>query len=817
MHTIHKVLHRHGVNKELESIMNYPLTIVTAPMGYGKSTAVRDYLSINKLKYAWIPLNEASKNTDYFWSILTKYIRDINEKLGFIVDGLGFPQDSMQIGRLTDAVMSCFQDSNFILVFDDYQFAETDMINKLLVALAKCEIPNFHLVIISRHILKIDMTELIVKNLVYFIDKSTLRFNDTDVRRYFAAMSMPVKKEQIIGIQKMADGWAAAIYLIYRGLREGMLPEKITAVQNLLKTLYDCYDDETKKSLCALSVTDDFTVEMAVYSTGIESIKETIDRLYRENAFIRLDVKTGTYTIHNVFRSFLRNESVNAGIDVKEIYRRAGHWYIRQNDINQSFYYLFMAEDYETILNELEKPSLYIKASNRPMMFKYYDSVPEAAKNNHPIARLKFIMLFIIAGERKHGMELLAQFEDEMRFKEYKGREKAEIEAAIHVNKMFLSFNDLDVMISHIDEALELLNGGVSVIASYQGPFSFGSPHLSYIYYKKAGTFKNISESSLEKYACLSGGAGLGSEALVSAEYALETGYFDSVEVKALKSIYTARTKNQTSMVVCASLTLARLYIYQNKYSEALQLINNLSEEVSDNIESILLNTFDLCLGYIYACTGEYEKIPNWIKKGDMSINSLLLQGAVFSYVVYGKVLILSKNWSRAEAMCETFIPYFHIFNNQLGFLHNYIHLSIASFKRGDTEKAKDYLLKALVIGQADNIILPFGENGSNLLPILEYFYEDDGITMEYISRLKVLCTHYACLISGLNSCSSLLTCREEEILRMISKGMSRSEIAGSLCISSATVRTHIQNMYLKLGVNKKSDALSKAYELHII
>ncbi|MBP1925325.1 LuxR family maltose regulon positive regulatory protein [Sedimentibacter acidaminivorans] len=818
MYKYHKILNRYNVNNELKEIMNYPLTIATAPMGYGKSTAVREFLSLNKIEHIWIPLNESAKNTGYFWSLLINRISEVNKKLGNILDGLGFPQDSMQKTRIMDTLISYSPDKDFILVLDDYQFSENDNLNGLLEMLAKQSIPNLHLVIISRYLLKIDLTELIVKNLVYKIDQNTFRFNDKDVQQYFSNMSISINKEKINQIQNIADGWVAALYLIYRGLYDGIPLENITAIQDLLKNaLYEHYNSETKKALCALSVINNFTIELAVYSTGIESIRDIIDDLCRENAFIQLDLRTNTYTIHNVFRSFLKNEANKVGIDIKEICRNAGNWYLQKHDIDQAFYYLFLGEDYISMLKELERPSLYIKANDRPMMFYYFNSIPKTDKDNHPIAYLKFILMFIITGDKKLGIELLKQFENEMPYKNYKEQEELEIRAAIHLIKVFLSFNNLELMLQHTDSVLNLLKGNASIISSHQGPFSFGSPHLTYIYYKESGSFKKIAEMPLEKYAKASGGAGLGSEALCSAEYALETGDFNQVEVNALRTIYQARPKNQTSMVVCATFTIARLYLYQNKYQEALQMLNDLNDEVSSNIESILLNTYDLCLGYIYACTGDYEKIPSWIKKGDMSMNSLLMQGAVFSYVVYGKALILSKKWSKSEALCETFNSYFSIFNNQLGFLHNYIHLSIAVFKRGNIEKSIIWLKKALFIGQADNIVMPFAENGCNLLPILKYFNKCDEIDMEYISKLTLLCTNYSDIISKPSFHNNLLTSRETEILKLIAKGMSRSEISKKLFISTATVRTHIQNIYIKLEVNKKSDALSKASQFNII
>jgi LuxR family maltose regulon positive regulatory protein len=47
-------LKRERINDRLAEIYDYPLTIVEAPMGYGKTTAVRNYLEMKKIKPIWI-------------------------------------------------------------------------------------------------------------------------------------------------------------------------------------------------------------------------------------------------------------------------------------------------------------------------------------------------------------------------------------------------------------------------------------------------------------------------------------------------------------------------------------------------------------------------------------------------------------------------------------------------------------------------------------------------------------------------------------------------------------------------------------------
>ena len=61
------------------------------------------------------------------------------------------------------------------------------------------------------------------------------------------------------------------------------------------------------------------------------------------------------------------------------------------------------------------------------------------------------------------------------------------------------------------------------------------------------------------------------------------------------------------------------------------------------------------------------------------------------------------------------------------------------------------------------------------------------------------------------------LSAREFEVLRLIADGRSNRQIASEIVVALSTVKTHINNIYGKLGVRRRTEAVARARDLKLL
>lgn len=128
---------------------------------------------------------------------------------------------------------------------------------------------------------------------------------------------------------------------------------------------------------------------------------------------------------------------------------------------------------------------------------------------------------------------------------------------------------------------------------------------------------------------------------------------------------------------------------------------------------------------------------------------------------------------------------------------------------RNDETNALAQLKPLLQILEHPGVILPVGMLGNQLKPILELANQHRAATPDQITRYRKAFPHLFQEDEQTPTVSSLLSKREYEILQYMSEGRSNDEISKALHRSVGTVKLHAHNIYKKLKVKNRVEAIN--------
>jgi LuxR family maltose regulon positive regulatory protein len=128
-------------------------------------------------------------------------------------------------------------------------------------------------------------------------------------------------------------------------------------------------------------------------------------------------------------------------------------------------------------------------------------------------------------------------------------------------------------------------------------------------------------------------------------------------------------------------------------------------------------------------------------------------------------------------------------------------------------------LERALALAEPEGYVRTFVDEGLPMAILLRHAAAH-GLCTDYVSKLLAafpeLPSAFA-LRGAANKTSERLTERELEVLRLMAMGKSSPDIAETLMLGVSTVRTHIKNVYSKLNVHSRDQAIERAKSWKVI
>jgi len=140
----------------------------------------------------------------------------------------------------------------------------------------------------------------------------------------------------------------------------------------------------------------------------------------------------------------------------------------------------------------------------------------------------------------------------------------------------------------------------------------------------------------------------------------------------------------------------------------------------------------------------------------------------------------------------------------------------------GDRMSAHTALREGVKLGAPEGYIWRWLDAGPGLEPLLRDLRNENEAPQVWQSYLDTLLEAYQALFGDMalrleREMLDPLTPRELQILRLICKGYSNPEIASELVVTINTIKKHTSNIYGKLGVRSRTQAIARAHELNLL
>jgi len=357
----------------LDAGLTHPLTVVSAPAGFGKTTLLAQWTSGTSLPFAWITL-DAHDN-------------DLTQFLAYLVAGIQalFPHSCAETAHLLSALrpapktfllttlINDLDDihDQFILVLDDYQFVTDESIHDVLAQLALAAPGGLRLVIATRSDPPLPLTKFRAKGDLTEVRAADLRFTQSEIQSFLApVLSGDVREEANAEIFTMVgariEGWVAGLRLTALALQSGQTVDELRTtlhqgggrfvMEYLLTEVLTGQPPQVQAFLLRTSILDRLRTDLCadLCEAMLDDMEPLtpdqfiLEHLERMNLFlVRLDDGEGWFRYHHLFRQLLQHE-LRAHVSrdaVATLHRTASAWLARHGFMEDAIRHALTAED----------------------------------------------------------------------------------------------------------------------------------------------------------------------------------------------------------------------------------------------------------------------------------------------------------------------------------------------------------------------------------------------------------------------------------------------------------------------------------------
>jgi LuxR family transcriptional regulator, maltose regulon positive regulatory protein len=846
------------------------VTVISAPAGSGKTSLLRAWADGpgQRHRLAVMQVQRGQHDAQSFWLALLDAVRD---GVGAADDPEPFPAaPGFKAAAMADRVLSelAAAGGDITLVIDDlHELSSPEAVAQLSRLLAHLP-PRTHMVLATRHDLRLRLHQLRLAGELSEIRAAELRFSELETRELLAASGIALSEGSVALLHQRTEGWAAGLRLAVLSLAGHPDPERFVAefsgsdrvvAEYLIAEMMDRQPTAVQDLLLRTCLLDRVNGELADLLTDRPGSERILLDLEDANAFVvSLDPGRTWFRYHRLLSDFLRLELRRTlPEEVPALHRRAAGWFIGQGQAANGIRHTQAAGDWPDAARLLADHSFSLMLDGRAQTigalvraFPPGEDHPELAlvraMGDHVLGRLDDAAAHLAVAEshaetappdrRRRLRTSIAAVRVSLARR--RGHLSGVLEQVTFLASPLSGETDEDIALGSDLRALALMNLGTAE-AWAPGLLADAERHLQ----EGAALAREIGRPYVE-VGCL---AQLG--------FASKIHSFATTQRRCREAIALAERYGWADewVIAPALITMAATLIWTGEFDQGerwLQRARRARQADSGPDIGLLLHH---SVGMLRACRGRHhEALPEFTVADQLQselAGSHALASQVTGWLAATQARIGRASEARAalaaldderarsgesrnaravicladgdpaaalRAVREVLDGTAPVIG-YVTIVEAHLLAGLAHRELGEQRAASRAAERALALAEPDRLVLPFAMTGAReLLEALPSHH-----TAHPALRADILDVLHGSSRPAphpdLAPLAEPLSPGELRVLRYLPTNLSRPQIAGELSVSLNTVNTHLRSIYAKLQVRDRSAAVQRARELRLL
>ena len=407
------------------------LVVLSAPAGFGKTTAIVDWLTRSELDCAWLSLDADDNDLSMFLRYLWTAIGGSPSRLGQA--GSGPPDAAEAIGEIVAELARGTAPA--VVVLDDFHVIVSAEVQAAVRLLLEHLPGHVRLVVAGRHDPALALSRLRARAQLLEVRADALAFTVEEAGAFLRErMGLDLSRADLTALGAGTEGWPAVLQLAGVWLSGSTATSaRVRELAASSRFVLDFISDEVMFELPAATV--DFLLRTSLLErltgglcdavTGREDGQAMLEHLDRSNLLVQpLDEGREWYRYHRLFAGVLRARlSASRSDELPILHRRAAAWYDEHGHAADAIEHALSCGDWDFASGLLAKASAaVIHAAEYATLLGWLDRLPAAVVREDSLLSTRYAWALALAGRVDDVEQRLADAEEALPRAQQSGR-----------------------------------------------------------------------------------------------------------------------------------------------------------------------------------------------------------------------------------------------------------------------------------------------------------------------------------------------------------------------------------------------------------